>query len=311
MVHTIRVDLVVPYVEKDDAKALGARWDVDRKVWYAPPGTDLSPLRRWLPEGVERPVPIEPGETTESEPQKGMALIHLLARVRGVLDKALPEAVWVRAEISQLGGKKGNLFLTLAQRNERGDIVAEAKGLIWKSQAEPIAAKFERATGEGLRTDIKILCLARVRIDMLHGLELVIEDVDPSYTLGDLAAKLARIRERLQRERAYGRNKSLPAPVEYVRFTRAFEMPTWQGSQRRRQSVQRVAFAIRPGRACMGLPHTGQGRIASGLRGIVAWLGLIILLIGYVDRQAGEPPGYAVEGTAPAGEVRAVQARHG
>jgi exodeoxyribonuclease VII large subunit len=52
---------------------------------------------------------------------------------------------------------------------------------------------------------------------VLYGLDLIIEDVDPSYTLGDLAANLARIRVRLQRERIYERNKGLTAPVEFVR----------------------------------------------------------------------------------------------
>ena len=80
-----------------------------------------------------------------------------------------------------------------------------------------ITAKFEEATGEGLKTDIKILCLAKVRFDPLYGLDLIIEDVDPSYTLGDLAAKLARIREHLQQTGLYARNKQLPAPVEFVR----------------------------------------------------------------------------------------------
>ena len=109
------------------------------------------------------------------------------------------------------------MYLSLAERNERGDVLAQAKGVIWKSRAADIAAKFERATGEGLRTDIKILCLARVRFDVLYGLDLIIEDVDPSYTLGDLAAKLARIRERLRRDGLYDLNKGLPAPVEFVR----------------------------------------------------------------------------------------------
>jgi hypothetical protein len=47
-----RIDLSVPYAEKDGAKALGARWDPAKKTWYAPPGTDLEPLKRWLPAGI-------------------------------------------------------------------------------------------------------------------------------------------------------------------------------------------------------------------------------------------------------------------
>ena len=215
MALTTRVDLLVPYVEKEDAKALGARWDKDRKVWFAPPGVDPSTLGRWLPKGFTPPTAEEP--TSPSEPERGTALIDLLAQVREAIEQGLPDTVWVRAEVSELRGKNGHVYLSLAERNERGDVLAQAKGVIWKSRAADIAAKFERATGEGLRTDIKILCLARVRFDVLYGLDLIIEDVDPSYTLGDLAAKLARIRERLRRDGLYDRNKGLPAPVEFVR----------------------------------------------------------------------------------------------
>ena len=132
--------------------------------------------------------------------------------MKGTINEGLPEAVWVRAEISELRGKNGHLYPTLNERDERGDLLAQCKGAIWKSRAEPIAAKFEEATGEGLRKDIKVLCLAKVRFDPLYGLDLIIEDVDPSYTLGDLAAKLARIREWLVEDGLYERNRGLPAP---------------------------------------------------------------------------------------------------
>ena len=149
--------------------------------------------------------------------KKGVALTELLGLVKGVIERGLLDAAWVRAEISELRGKNGHLYFTLTERNERGDILAQIKGVIWKTRAVPITAKFEHATGEGLKTDIKILCLAHVRFDPLFGLDLIIEDVDPSYTLGDLAAKLARIRQNLQEAGLYDLNKRLPAPVEYVR----------------------------------------------------------------------------------------------
>ena len=149
--------------------------------------------------------------------EKGVALTELLARVKGVIDRGLPDAVWVRAEISELRGKNGHLYLTLCERNERGDILAQIKGIIWSTRAVGITAKFEQATGDRLKPDIKILCRAAVRFDPLYGLDLIIEDVDPSYTLGDLAAKLARIRQKLQELGLYDLNKQVPAPVEYVR----------------------------------------------------------------------------------------------
>ena len=177
----------------------------------------LENLKRWLPRGVlVRITPIQT-QTPPKAAEKGIALTELLGRVKGVIDEGFPKAEWVRAEISELRGKNGHLYLTLTERNEQGDILAQVKGIIWRNRAETITAKFEEATGEGLKTDIKILCLAKVRFDPLYGLDLIIEDVDPSYTLGDLAAKLARIREKLQQTGLYDRNKQLPAPVEFVR----------------------------------------------------------------------------------------------
>jgi exodeoxyribonuclease VII large subunit len=216
MTTNTRIDLKVPYAEKDQAKVHGAQWDTQNRTWYAPPRTDLQNLKRWLPNGVLAESPdletIAPKKT-----DKGIALSELLDRVKGIIDKGFPTAVWVRAEISELRGKNGHLYLTLTERNERGDILAQVKGVIWRNKAEAITAKFEEATGGALKTDIKILCLAKVRFDPLYGLDLIIEDVDPSYTLGDLAAKLARIREHLQQTGLYARNKQLPAPVEFVR----------------------------------------------------------------------------------------------
>jgi exodeoxyribonuclease VII large subunit len=216
MTSPTRIDLSVHYTEKEEAKALGARWDPDNRTWYAPPDTDLEDLKRWLPEGVlveeKKPFP-----SSDGQPQKGIALTELLSHVKGVVDQGLPDAIWVRAEISELRGKNGHLYLTLTERNERGDILAQIKGIIWRTRAEPITAKFEQVTGEGLRTDIKILCLAKVRFDVLYGLDLIIEDVDPSFTLGDLAAKMARIREKLLAAGVFDRNKRLPPPFDFVR----------------------------------------------------------------------------------------------
>jgi exodeoxyribonuclease VII large subunit len=156
-------------------------------------------------------------QTWSATTEKGISLTDLMAKVKGVIDRGMPDAVWVRAEVSELRGKNGHLYLTLTERNERGDVLVNSKGIIWRSLAEPITRKFVQATGEGLKTDIKILCLVRVRFDPYFGLDLIIEDVDPSYTLGDLAAKLARIREWLVKDLLYERNRSLSTPFEFVR----------------------------------------------------------------------------------------------
>lgn len=216
MIHNARIDLTVPYARKEEAKALGARWDPRQRIWYVPAGTDLTGFDAgWLPKEIVRASDV-PGGEPDTE-QKGVSLSELLATLKGVINRGMPESVWVRAEISEMSGKNGHLYLKLTDRSERGDPLGNAKGVVWKNRAAEIQSKFVEATGEGLRADIKILCLVQVRFDVLFGLDLIIEDVDPSYTLGDLAAKLARIRQRLVDERVFGRNRALPPPAEFLR----------------------------------------------------------------------------------------------
>ena len=50
IIHTMRIDLKVPFAEKDTAKALGARWDAAKKIWYVKDVADLTPFSRWIPE---------------------------------------------------------------------------------------------------------------------------------------------------------------------------------------------------------------------------------------------------------------------
>ena len=61
----VRFDLDCPFSQRDDAKALGARWDPTNKTWYVPAGKDLRPFRRWLPGAhlrvVRRRLPGAPG----------------------------------------------------------------------------------------------------------------------------------------------------------------------------------------------------------------------------------------------------------
>lgn len=52
--------LAVPYKEKEQAKKFGAKWDKDNKLWYAPEGTDLTPLAAWMPEKPPVPEPFMP-----------------------------------------------------------------------------------------------------------------------------------------------------------------------------------------------------------------------------------------------------------
>ncbi|MES3023596.1 MAG: DUF5710 domain-containing protein [Pseudomonadota bacterium] len=59
--------LKVPYAEKDQAKALGARWNKERKVWYVPDGTVSTPFERWIVPGAN---PAAPGKASGAAPKE-------------------------------------------------------------------------------------------------------------------------------------------------------------------------------------------------------------------------------------------------
>jgi hypothetical protein len=80
-----------------------------------PPGTNLDCLKPWLPKEPLEDLVSE--EASRVEPQKGIALSDLLARIQGVIDRGMAAAVWVRAEISEVREKNGHLYLELPERN--------------------------------------------------------------------------------------------------------------------------------------------------------------------------------------------------
>jgi exodeoxyribonuclease VII large subunit len=211
MITSSRVDLRVPYPEKNDAKKLGARWDPGRQTWYVPRGFEIDPFGRWLLKTLHESSQV-------AEPQcDGISLSSFLNRVKDIVQRGLADAEWVRVEIRELREKGGNFYLSVEERNPAGDVLAKSDAMIWRSLAGQIVRKFKDATGEGLRTDIKVLILVRAQFHSLFGFSLVIEDIDPSYTLGDLEAKLRKIRETLTREQVIRLNRLLPSPVDFVR----------------------------------------------------------------------------------------------
>lgn len=214
------IELKVPFMEKDDAKRLGARWNGASKRWYIPDGVDKAPFMRWLPlemdDMVDLETPLEPAPNKLND-RVEYSLSAFLFKVSDVIQKNFIGAAWISAEISELRNNKGHLFITLVEHDEQGNMMARTSARIWQSQAEQINAKFALGTGSNLEAGIKVLVLARVEFHPQYGLALFIDDIDPTYTLGDMAAKLAKIREVLTKENLINKNKQLPKPNDFVR----------------------------------------------------------------------------------------------
>ena len=209
--------LQTAYKDRERVKGLGARWDPARKQWYVPEGRDLAPFATWLPAGQQTGLStLESIASTElALPTKGVSLSQLLAGVAQAVAQTYRSGEWVRVEVVKADVRRGHVYLELTERSPAGDSLAQARAMIWADTANQIVPEFERATGVVLGAGIKLLLRAKPTFSPQYGLSLVIDAIDPDYTLGDLEAKKREIRARLQREGLSELNRSLPAPWDY------------------------------------------------------------------------------------------------
>lgn len=209
--------LNVPFRDKDSAKALGARWDPARRQWYAPAGRELAPFSAWLVQGLDAALPAAEPEAAYAAPAQaaGIRLSQLLAGVSQQVSQAFPAGVWTLVEVVDTRLRNGHVYLELSERDASGQVLAKANAMVWASTAARILPDFERATGATLGPGIKLLVRARPVFKPQYGFSLEIDAIDPGYTLGDLEARKREIRERLQGEGLYARQRQLAAPWDY------------------------------------------------------------------------------------------------
>ncbi|NPC57827.1 exodeoxyribonuclease VII large subunit [Caenimonas sp. S4] len=201
-------------------KALGARWDTGARQWYVPAGLEISIFRDWLPAADDRAqnsMDLTPAYGSQAIGQpRGVSLSQLLAGVSKAVADSFDQGVWTRAEVLRVQARDGNVYLELSERDSEGRVLAKAPAAIWARTAGRILPDFERATGAHLAAGIKLLVLAKPVFRAQFGFSLEVTGVDPSYTVGDLEAQKRRIRERLQGEGLFDRNKRLPAPWDFT-----------------------------------------------------------------------------------------------
>ena len=142
-----------------------------------------------------------------------------LSELNGLVKKTIGEAftapIWVIGEISELKiNRNGHCYLVLIEKDENGDsIVAQAKATIWSYTFRMLRPYFESTTGQQLIEGLKVLVSVSVEFHELYGFSLNIRDIDPTYTLGDMARRRREIISRLQSEGVAEMNKELTLPL--------------------------------------------------------------------------------------------------
>lgn len=144
-----------------------------------------------------------------------LSLNEYLTTVQAIIQLSFQDAVWIRAEIRKLSIKAGHYYFELAEKAPESDqIIASCKATLWKSSAQKVVPRFQRNSGIELAADLKVLIKIKARFDPQYGFSVNIEDIDPSYTLGDIAQRYQKILARLQAEELINKNKMLPTPFD-------------------------------------------------------------------------------------------------
>ncbi len=141
---------------------------------------------------------------------EAVSLLELNRRISRAL-AAAPGLVnvWVTGETSDLRVAGGHCYMELIQKDDNGTPVAKCRAVVWASTFAVLAPKFAEATGTNLRSDIKIMVRVSVNYHAYYGFTLVVSDINPDYTVGDLARKRNAIVARLKAEGVLDLNRSL------------------------------------------------------------------------------------------------------
>ncbi len=142
------------------------------------------------------------------------SLSDVAMSIHKVIERTYNRPYYIKAEILKLNyyPYSGHCYPELVERDGNA-IKAELRAVIWSSNFQDINRRFVQITGEPLKENIRILCLATVQFSPKHGLALHIEDIEPTYTLGDMMRNRQEVIDRLKQEQVFDLNRNLPMPL--------------------------------------------------------------------------------------------------
>jgi len=146
---------------------------------------------------------------------QAISLFELNKSIQMEVHAAFPETYWVIAEISEINeNRAGHCYLELIEKHpDEKNVRARVKAIVWNKRYSFLKSFFENTTGESLREGLKILIKAKVEYHELYGLSLIISDIDPAFTIGDMAMKRQLIIKRLEQDGVFSMNKELDFPL--------------------------------------------------------------------------------------------------
>lgn len=147
--------------------------------------------------------------------EKPFTLYSLNNLVRSAISDALPSRYWVTGELSEVRETvAGHCYIELVERDEESqETTAKARGTIWSRTYSLLRPYFLEQTGQPFAAGLKVLLQVSVGFHELYGYTLDVCDIEPAYTIGDIARQRQLIIKRLTDEGVIDLNKELEFPL--------------------------------------------------------------------------------------------------
>lgn len=143
-----------------------------------------------------------------------LSLYELNSLVQQTIEESMAMQYWVEAELAEANERRRHLFLDLVQKDERGNTpVARASAKCWASAWTPLKAHFERIAGQHLSAGMKLLLKVYPQFHPAYGFSWIVTDIDPTFTLGDMARRRQEIVRILKEEGIFNLQKELSLPM--------------------------------------------------------------------------------------------------
>lgn len=141
-------------------------------------------------------------------------LTEVANSLQSMIEKTYKHSYYIKAEIIKLNlyPRTGHCYPELVEK-EGNIIKTQMRAVIWAPQYQSINENFRKITGEPLKDGISILCMASIEFSPKYGLALYIQDIEPTYTLGEMAKNRLETIQRLKEEKVFDANKRLPMPL--------------------------------------------------------------------------------------------------
>ena len=143
-----------------------------------------------------------------------LTLFELNTLVRETLALEMPDEYWVEAELSEAREVRGHCYMELIQKEEGSNTpVAKASAKCWANTWQLVKPHFMRITGQQIHAGMKVMLKVFAQFHESYGFSWIVTDIDPTYTMGDMARKRQEIIRLLKEEGVFELQKELQLPM--------------------------------------------------------------------------------------------------